>query len=155
MQIAKLNENDEIVYVLEKCCGFDAVTKSWLTNLPEENIVSTYDELINDPENVYIASDEQVEFNLANPGLPIYNAFYMEDYTDTEKNEKIRKERAGHYKAEADPLLMTYLHYLYTDQTEKAEEAKTAWLAAIEAVQEEYPYETTEEEEEETSDDQE
>ena len=85
-------------------------------------------------------SSEQIEFNLANPNLDLYNAFYMIPKDTTIVNEEIRKRRENLYNTSTDRLYMAYVKYREFGEEEKAAAAYQEWREAVEKIKQDNPY---------------
>lgn len=85
-------------------------------------------------------TEEQIAFNLANPGLDIYRAYNMIAETAEEKNEETRQRRQNLYTAKTDKLYMAYVKYKEFGDTDKAAEALETWRAAVEQINSDNPY---------------
>ena len=89
-----LNNMEEKIYLL--CSGgMIEAPEDWYKGLKESEFVDSYEGLL---QGGYMhPSSEQIEFNLANPNLDLYNAFYMIPKDTTIVNEEIRKRRENLY----------------------------------------------------------
>lgn len=85
-------------------------------------------------------SSEQIEFNLANPNLDLYNAFYMIPKDTAVVNEEIRKHRENLYNTSTDRLYMAYVKYREFGEEEKAAAAYQEWREAVEKIKQDNPY---------------
>ena len=83
---------------------------------------------------------EQIEFNLANPNLDLYNAFYMIPRDTAVVNEEIRKRRENLYNTSTDRLYMAYVKYREFGEEEKAAAAYQEWREAVEKIKQDNPY---------------
>ena len=106
--------------------------------LKESEFVDSYEGLL---QGGYMhPSSEQIEFNLANPNLDLYNAFYMIPKDTTIVNEEIRKRRENLYNTSTDRLYMAYVKYREFGEEEKAAAAYQEWREAVEKIKQDNPY---------------
>ena len=103
-----LNNMEEKIYLL--CSGgMIEAPEDWYKGLKESEFVDSYEGLL---QGGYMhPSSEQIEFNLANPNLDLYNAFYMIPKDTAVVNEEIRKHRENLYNTSTDRLYMAYVKY--------------------------------------------
>lgn len=128
---------DNVHYVFSEG-GFLAVPDVAYQYFKEDVFTTEYARLF---DGLYIhATEEQIAFNLANPGLDIYRAFNMITKTTEEKNEEIRQRRQTLYTAKTDKLYMAYVKYKEFGEEEKAAEAFETWKAAVAQINEDNPY---------------
>ena len=81
---------EEKIYLLCSS-GMIEAPEDWYKGLKESEFVDSYEGLL---QGGYMhPSSEQIEFNLANPNLDLYNAFYMIPKDTAVVNEEIRKHR--------------------------------------------------------------
>ena len=94
-----LNNMEEKIYLL--CSGgMIEAPEDWYKGLKESEFVDSYEGLL---QGGYMhPSSEQIEFNLANPNLDLYNAFYMIPKDTTIVNEEIRKRRENDDEGDSD-----------------------------------------------------
>ena len=130
-------ENKEEIYLL---CngGFIKAPADWYNNLKEEYFTDSYEGILEG--KYYKPSEEQIIFNLANPGLDAYGAFYMIAPTTEELNEEIRKQRQNLYVANTDKLYMAYIRYKEFGEEEKAQKAYEEWKSAVQNIDKTTPY---------------
>ena len=118
--------------------GFIEAPEEWYENLREDQFTTDYDELKN---GLYMyPSQQQIEFNLQNPGLNIHDAFYMISKSNEEINEEIREQRSTLYSSKTDKLYMAYIKYKEFGELDKAEEAYQIWKTAVLDIEITNPY---------------
>ena len=128
---------EEKIYLL--CSGgMIEAPEDWYKGLKESEFVDSYEGLL---QGGYMhPSSEQIEFNLANPNLGLYNAFYMIPKDTTIVNEEIRKRRENLYNTSTDRLYMAYVKYREFGEEEKAAAAYQEWREAVEKIKQDNPY---------------
>ena len=110
----------------------------WYSQIPENCFTDKYEDV---EKGLYMhLSDEQLKFNLANPGLDLYHAFYMIPISIEEKNEEIRKQRELNYLNTTDRLYMSYIKYKEFGDTARATEAYNNWKNAVIEIETSNPY---------------
>lgn len=116
----------------------DRSPEDWYKELKESEFVDSYEGLL---QGGYMhPSNEQIEFNLANPNLDLYNAFYMIPKDTAVVNEEIRKHRENLYNTSTDRLYMAYVKYREFGEEEKAAAAYQEWREAVEKIKQDNPY---------------
>lgn len=118
--------------------GFIEPPMDWYNSLKKEYFTDSYEGILEG--KYYKPSEEQIAFNLANPGLDAYGAFYMIAPTTEELNEEIRKQRQKLYVANTDKLYMAYVRYKEFGEEEKAQKAYKEWKSAVQNIDVTTPY---------------
>nr|DAI43348.1 MAG TPA: hypothetical protein [Caudoviricetes sp.] len=132
-----LNNMEEKIYLLCSS-GMIEAPEDWYKGLKESEFVDSYEGLL---QGGYMhPSSEQIEFNLANPNLDLYNAFYMIPKDTAVVNEEIRKHRENLYNTSTDRLYMAYVKYREFGEEEKAAAAYQEWREAVEKIKQDNPY---------------
>lgn len=94
-----------------------------------------------------VISSGIIEYNgkfIINPTAEQYKAagyeLYVPPTPEPLTNDEIKEIRRQQYVANSDPLYIAWQKYLVQGEAEKAEQAKLDWLAEIDRIDKELPY---------------
>lgn len=118
--------------------GMIEAPEDWYNGLKESEFTDSYEGIL---QGSYMhPTEEQIAFNLANPNLDLYHAFYMIPKEVSTINEETRTRRERLYIGNTDKLYMAYIKYKEFNEDEKAAEAYQKWKSAVEKIEQENPY---------------
>lgn len=130
----------EVYYITKNSAG--AIDKDFLYEHLEDQIVSSFDELVDDSK-MLLLNEEQSAFYLKYADYVVDDPFavYNMHAPDTTLiNDRIKKERENKYIAKTDRLYMAYIKYKEFGEDEAAAKAYNEWKQAVLEIEEANPY---------------